>query len=103
MSMLNKEKCHQSDLIDAIYERTGYDKNVIKDVILTFVDEMPHLLAVHGYVNIKNFGTFRLIERKKSINPKTQQPLEKNSIHPTFKQSKNFKSSIRTELDLLKK
>ena len=62
------------DLVNIISKETGFSKNFSKKIL---EDLLSILISniMNGDLNIKNFGTFRLLNKKERIgrNPKTKQ------------------------------
>ena len=62
------------DLINIISRETGFSKNFSKKILNDLLDILRSNIS-NGDLNLKNFGTFRLLNKKERIgrNPKTKQ------------------------------
>ena len=65
---------NKSEIIKVLSNQKGYSKNFSKKLINDLLDSMILCLNT-GEINLKNFGTFKLIKKKQRLgrNPKTKQ------------------------------
>ena len=82
------------DLINIISRETGFSKNFSKKILNDLLDILRSNIC-NGDLKLKNFGTFRLLNKKERIgrNPKTKQKFlisarKSVSFHPSQKISK---------------
>jgi integration host factor subunit beta len=74
--MAGKEgrKVTKTDIVDAVYERTGMNRKEIRQVMDLFLDEIRGSLMQQMVIELRGFGTFEVRVRKgrsKARNPKT--------------------------------
>lgn len=68
------EKIKKKDFVNSIFEKKDIDKNIISDVIDSFLDELKINLQKKATIELRGFGTFELRlrkEKKIARNPKT--------------------------------
>jgi integration host factor subunit beta len=71
---MTENKCTKADLIDAVYESTGIEREYIKLIIDNFVDKIKKALVDNMVIELRGFGTFEVKVRKgrkRARNPKT--------------------------------
>ncbi|MDR1326393.1 MAG: integration host factor subunit beta [Treponema sp.] len=71
---MTENKCTKADLIDAVYENTGIDREYIKLIVDNFVDKIKKALVDNMVIEMRGFGTFEVKVRKgrkRARNPKT--------------------------------
>jgi len=95
--MLVKKKT-KSDLVDAIYEKTGNDLKDIRAIVDLFLDITKQALEGGQSVELRGFGTFEIRERKgrkKARNPKTGEivSVEDHAV-VAFRAGKDLKNSV---------
>jgi integration host factor subunit beta len=67
-------KVTKTDIVDAVYERTGMNRKEIRTVLDLFIDEIRASLMEQMVIELRGFGTFEVRVRKgrqKARNPKT--------------------------------
>jgi len=69
-----RDNFKKEDLIKILNSKTGFSSNFSKKVI----DDLINILSLNikfGYLNIKNLGAFKIINKKERIgrNPKTKE------------------------------
>jgi len=72
------EKLTKGDLIDTVYEQTGYERRVVQTVVDTLIATFKETLKGGSVIEIRGFGTFepRLRQgRTNARNPKTGETL----------------------------
>ena len=77
-------KVTKNDLVDAIYQKTKCEKQVIQSVVDSFLMEVKSSLEEGSTIELRGFGTFELRLRKgreKARNPKTGAPV---SVDPHY-------------------
>ena len=89
----------KADIVSKIAARNNIDLNK-KDVALIvdgFLDEVREALYSHKHVEIRRFGTFKVVDRKKRIarNPHTGEAVEvpRRKV-PVFKPSRLVKNKV---------
>jgi integration host factor subunit beta len=71
-------KVTKSDIVDAVYEKTGMSRKEIRRVVDLFIDEIRDSLMEQMVIELRGFGTFEVRVRKgrqKARNPKTGEPV----------------------------
>ena len=86
---MNKKNFKKIDLIKIISEQTGYSQNFSKKILYDLLGILNMNIA-SGFLNLKNIGSFKLLNKKKRVgrNPKTK---EEHII--TERKSVSFKAS----------
>ena len=87
----------KAELVTAIAEKAGINKNQAKDALEAFIDAVTDSLKSGQDVRLVGFGTFKPVARKARMgrNPKTKEPVEiKASKTVRFVASSALKSSI---------
>ncbi|MDR0597852.1 MAG: HU family DNA-binding protein [Treponema sp.] len=67
-------KVTKTDIVDAVYEKTGMNRKEIRTVMDLFIDEIRGSLVEQMVIELRGFGTFEVRIRKgrqKARNPKT--------------------------------
>jgi integration host factor subunit beta len=67
-------KVTKTDIVDAVYEKTGMNRKEIRKVLDLFIDEIRNSLMEQMVIELRGFGTFEVRIRKgrqKARNPKT--------------------------------
>jgi integration host factor subunit beta len=67
-------KLTKADIIDALYEKTGMNRNEIRGAVEFFIDEMKEALIRRQVIELRGFGTFEVKIRKarpRARNPRT--------------------------------
>ena len=87
--MSKKKNFNKQDLIHIISKKIGFSKNLSKKILKDFI-LILNLNISYGNLNLKNFGTFKLLNKKERIgrNPKTK---KKHTI--TARKSVSFSPS----------
>ncbi len=69
-----KVNYNKSEIVKELSNQAGYSKNLSKKLIDDLIDSMISCINA-GEIKFKNFGTFRLIEKKQRLgrNPKTKE------------------------------
>jgi integration host factor subunit beta len=68
------KKFTKTDIIDALYEKTGMSRNEIRNAIDLLIDEMKNALVRRQIIELRGFGTFEVKVRKarpRARNPRT--------------------------------
>jgi integration host factor subunit beta len=75
-------KVTKTDIIDAVYKKTGMNRKEIRMVMDLFIDEIRRSLVDQMVIELRGFGTFEVRVRKgrqKARNPKTGEPVSVTS------------------------
>jgi integration host factor subunit beta len=75
-------KVTKTDIVDAVYEKTGMSRKEIRTVVDLFIDEIRGSLMDQMVIELRGFGTFEVRIRKgrqKARNPKTGDPVSVTS------------------------
>lgn len=87
----------KADLVKIISENTGIIRKDVAVVVDSLLQSIKDSLAKGQHIEIRGFGTFKLKTRKPRVgrNPKTDEkvPVPARTV-PTFKFSREFKSSV---------
>lgn len=88
----------KSDLVDAIYEKTGHELKDVRSIVDAFLEEVKTSLEAGSSVELRGFGTFEVRERKgrqKARNPKTgaSVSVEDHAV-VAFRSGKDLKNSV---------
>ena len=86
----NKKKLKKVDLIKTTISTLGFSQRYINKVTDSLISILFEIIKEKNYLNIKNFGTFRVLYKKERIgrNPKT-----KKNYFIKARKSISFKSS----------
>ena len=92
-----KKNYKKEDIIKEISNKTGFSLNYSKKVSENLIDIIIQNIK-KGHFNLKNIGTFRLINKKERIgrNPKTREEFlisSRNSI--SFSSSKKISEKLK--------
>ncbi|MBO6126739.1 MAG: HU family DNA-binding protein [Clostridia bacterium] len=90
--MMNK-----SELITAISERTGLEKNKVENFLNAFTEVVTEIVSGGDKVQLVGFGTFekRHREARAGRNPKTGEPIQIAATDvPAFTAGKLFKDAV---------
>ena len=71
---MTSEKFTKTDIIDALYQKTGISPKEIRSVMDLFIDEIKNALLRQQIIELRGFGTFEIKVRKsraRARNPKT--------------------------------
>jgi integration host factor subunit beta len=93
-----KRAVTRADIVDAIYEYSGYDKQTVHSIVGLFCEAVKNAL-IQGYpVELRGFGTFELRLRKgrsKAHNPKTGVPVTvKSHGVAAFRAGRELKKAV---------
>jgi integration host factor subunit beta len=75
-------KVTKTDIVDAVYEKTGMNRKEIRRVVDIFLDQIRCSLMEQMVIELRGFGTFEVRVRKgrqKARNPKTGEPVSVTS------------------------
>ena len=75
-------KFTKTDIVDAIYNKTGTSRKEIRDVVDLFIEEIKAAIISHKVIELRGFGTFEIKIRKgrqRARNPRTGEILSVNS------------------------
>lgn len=67
----------KKDLIDAIAQRTGVRRHVVRDVVQEFLDRVNDEIGDGNRIELRDFGVLEVRERaaRQAQNPKTLEPV----------------------------
>jgi nucleoid DNA-binding protein len=89
----------KADIVSRIAARDNIDLNKkdVANVVDSFLDEIREALFQHKHIEIRRFGTFKVVDRKRRIarNPHTGEAVEvpKRKV-PVFKPSRLIKNKV---------
>lgn len=89
----------KADIVSRIAARDNIDLNKkdVASVVDSFLDEVRDALYKHEHIEIRRFGTFKVVDRKRRIarNPHTGEAVEvpKRKV-PVFKPSRLIKNKV---------
>mgnify|MGYP004471881685 FL=1 len=78
------EKVTKNVLVEAIYQNTDYEKNVVQNIVECFLSQLKQSLSKGATIELRGFGTFEPRLRKGrscARNPKTGEQL---SVKPHY-------------------
>ncbi len=78
------EKVTKNVLVEAIYQSTNYEKNVVQNIVECFLFQLKQSLSKGSTIELRGFGTFEPRLRKGrscARNPKTGEQL---SVKPHY-------------------
>jgi nucleoid DNA-binding protein len=88
----------KSDIVDRIYEKSGFELKNVRSIVDFFLDEMKSTLQQGKSVELRGFGTFEIRERKgrqKARNPKTGETVSvEDHAVVAFRSGKELKSIV---------
>ena len=92
----------KKDLINSVYMKIGFSKNISENLIDEFLATIVNNLKIEKKLKLSKFGTFSMRSKKSRIgrNPKTKEEKtisERNVV--LFKASKEFKNLINLKDD----
>ena len=99
MSRINLTK---KDLINSIYMRIGYSKNISENLIDDLLSVILENLIIEKKLKLSKFGTFSIRSKKSRMgrNPKTKEmKVISNRDVVLFKASKEFKDLVNSTND----
>jgi len=88
---------NKSELITAISERTGLEKNKVENFLNAFTEVVTEIVSGGDKVQLVGFGTFekRHREARAGRNPKTGEPIQIAATDvPAFTAGKLFKDAV---------
>ena len=95
---LFSKKITKNDLVDSIYQDTGYERQLVQKVVESFLEQVKDSLSSGCTIELRGFGTFEPRLRKgrsKARNPKTGETL---SVEPhyvaVFRAGKELKNNL---------
>ena len=100
---MSDSKITKSDLVDAVYKSTDIEKQIIQNVIDSFLLQTREALEQGSTIELRGFGTFEARLRKgRSVarNPKTG---EKLSVEPHYVAAFRAGNLLKEKLWNLKK
>jgi nucleoid DNA-binding protein len=88
----------KSDIVDRIYEKSGFELKDVRSIVDSFLDELKLALEEGKSVELRGFGTFEIRERKgrqKARNPKTGEivSVEDHAV-VAFRSGKELKGTV---------
>jgi len=97
------KKIIKTDIVDAIYEKTGMNRIEIRNAIDTIVDEIKDALMRRQIIELRGFGTFEVKIRKarpRARNPRTGESIVSRSHGVvTFRAGRELKQAVWTITD----
>ncbi len=88
----------KADLVDRVASTTGLTKRDVAVVVEALLDSIKDALADHRHIEIREFGTFKVKQRKASMkyNPRdrSQKVVVPAKMVPVFKPSKFLKEKV---------
>jgi nucleoid DNA-binding protein len=88
----------KADLVDSVASSTGLTKRDVAIVVEALLDAIKEALADHRHIEIREFGTFKVKQRKASMkyNPRdrSQKVVVPAKRVPVFKPSKFLKEKV---------
>ena len=92
------KKFTKTDIIDALYEKTGMSRAEIRGVIDLLIDEMKEALIRRQVIELRGFGTFEVKVRKarpRARNPRTGETITIRSHGVvSFRSGRELKQSV---------
>jgi len=92
------KKFTKSDILDALYEKTGMNRTEIRNAIDLFIDEMKEALMRRQVIELRGFGTFEVRVRKarpRARNPRTGENIVIRSHGAvTFRSGRELKQAV---------
>ena len=92
----------KKDLINAVYMKIGFSKNISENLIDDFLSTIADSLLKESKLKLSKFGTFALRNKRKRIgrNPATkEEKVISNRNVVLFKASKEFKDLVNSKND----
>ena len=84
------KKFTKADIIDALYQKTGMNRNEIRSAVDLFISEIKDALVRRQVIELRGFGTFEVKVRK--ARPKARNPRTGESIAIRSRGSVAFRS-----------
>jgi len=88
----------KADLVDRVASKTGLTKRDVAVVVEALLEAIKDALADHRHIEIREFGTFKVKQRKASMkyNPRdrSQKVIVPAKMVPVFKPSKFLKEKV---------
>jgi nucleoid DNA-binding protein len=87
----------KADVVSHISDETGLTKKEVASVVNQFFAEVREALFDHEHIEIRGFGTFKVVERNPRMarNPHTKEAVAVPRRHvPFFKFSKTVKTRV---------
>lgn len=88
----------KADLVDIVAGKTGLTKRDVAQVVEALLEAIKGSLAQHKHIEIREFGTFKVKQRKASMkyNPRdrSQKVVVPEKMVPVFKPSKFLKERV---------
>ncbi len=88
----------KADLVDRVASKTGLTKRDVAVVVEALLESIKEALADHRHIEIREFGTFKVKQRKASMkyNPRdrSQKVVVPAKMVPVFKPSKFLKEKV---------
>jgi len=92
------KKFTKSDILDALYEKTGMNRAEVRSAIDLFIDEMKDALVRRQIIELRGFGTFEVKVRKarpRARNPRTGENIVIRSHGAvTFRSGRELKQAV---------
>jgi len=92
-----EEEMTKADIVANISDETGLTKKEVASVVNQFFSEVREALFDHEHIEIRGFGTFKVVERNPRMarNPHTKEAVAVPRRHvPFFKFSKTVKTRV---------
>ena len=100
------EKVTKNVLVEAIYQSTNYEKNVVQNIVECFLFQLKQSLSKGSTIELRGFGTFEPRLRKGrscARNPKTGEQLSVKSHYvAAFRSGQELKKTL-WDLDIADK
>ena len=92
----------KADIVEAIYEKIGFSKKEVADLVELVFDTIKDTLAQGKKIKISGFGNFVVRQKKSRIgrNPQTGQSIEISARKVlTFKPSQVLRAEVNSALE----
>ena len=94
------KKFTKADIVDALYEKTGMNRNEIRNTIDLFIDEIKDALMRRQVIELRGFGTFEVKVRKARARARNPRTGESIVIHShgiaSFRSGRELKQAVWT-------
>ncbi|MCL2174914.1 MAG: integration host factor subunit beta [Treponema sp.] len=101
--VISPGKFTKADIVDAVYEKTGMQRQEIRRVVDLIVDEIKYALVRREIIELRGFGTFEVKVRKaraRARNPRTGENIVINSHGAVaFRAGRELKQLVWTVKD----
>jgi integration host factor subunit alpha len=100
---MKRSNLTKKDLINAVYMRIGFSKNISENLIDDFLFTITDCLKKEKKLKLSKFGTFSIRNKKKRVgrNPLTkEEKIISDRDVVLFKASKEFKDLVNSKNDL---